>query len=610
MRGQPRPAGLQAGWTIAVVPTGLVAIGPDVEVAVALDGDGTESRELAATLANWDPDGSAGPASTARRDLVELAGRLEDLGALGPAPAPPVDVPLAAAVAAAREGAPPEGVLWTAEEALLLPPGLPARERVRALWAFVSGFRSDARLAAYALLARGQGAVHGDLPREALREAGIVEMGRLDGARIAAIELGRDGGRWPVGQEGVDGIGAGEAHRLGPVVWASAPEPVSGEEPELCFCVAATGVTDLHLVTPIQDRLVQGVGDAEQARLIAHAEGAERHAVSQTSRAELVRATRDELPGAIDPGTLYARCPDPGSPEPDPCEGARLWAPVWRRDGTRQWVPAETVYTSIAAPAEPSAILPWPGAGAAAHATLSGARARALRELVERDAFMWTWIQRVSRERVAQAGVPPEAARRRDILAGHGWTTTWVNLSLDTYPVILCGLTHDLHGLMLGAACDPDPSAALDRATVEALVLALRFHADGREPPAPPTVRTPRDHLLLHRDPARRADHGFLLSGTDEIELADIPDGLALDLEDLIEAIGCPPLTTELTLPSSAPFRVVRALAPGLLPLTFGWGTEPTGMSRALDAVSARDGRRVGKRIDPRSDCTIPHPFP
>ena len=245
----------------------------------------------------------------------------------------------------------------------------------------------------------------------------------------------------------------------------------------------------------------------------------------------------------------------------------------------------------------------------AAHGTLPEARARAFRELVERDAFMWTWLQRVSRERVAAGGVSPEAARRRQILADHGWTTTWVNLSLDTYPVILCGLTHDLHGLMLGAACNPDPGAALDRATVEALVLALRFHADGREPPAPTEVRTPRDHLLLHRDPARWADHGFLLAGRDEIELEDIPDGDGHDLEDLLEAAGCPPLATELTLPSSAPFRVVRALAPGLLPLTFGWGTEPTGMNRARCAVTTRDGRRVGREIDPDAECTIPHPF-
>jgi ribosomal protein S12 methylthiotransferase accessory factor len=606
MHERPR-AGLQAGWMIAAVPGGVVAIGPDVEVAVELDGDRTEGRELAETLATWDLNASSGAGSAVGRELAKLADRLADLGALGPAPARRVDVPLASAVVAASKGTAPEGIVWTAEEALLLPPGLPARERTRALWAFVAGLRSDARLTAYALLAQGGGAVHGDLPGEELREVGVREMDRVDG-EVAVIELA-GGRRWTVGREGVDGIGAGAAHRLGPVVWASPPEPVTEEEPDLYLCLAAVGATNLDAVTPFEDRLVQGVGSPEQARLIAHAEGAERHAAAQASQAELAQASRDELPGAIDPGALYARGPDSGgSSEPDRGARPRLWAPVSARDGTRQWAPAETVYTSIAAPAEPADVLPWSGSGMAAHGTLSAARARAFRELVERDAFMWTWIQRVSRERVA-GGVSPEAARRRQILADHGWTTTWVNLSLDTYPVILCGLTHDLHGLMLGAACDPDPGAALDRATVEALVLALRFHADGREPPAPTEVRTPRDHLLLHRDPARWADHGFLLAGPDEIELEDIPGGDGDDLEDLLEAAGCPPLATELTLPSSAPFRVVRALAPGLLPLTFGWGTEPTGMNRALRGGTTRDGRRVGREIDPDAECTIPHPF-
>jgi ribosomal protein S12 methylthiotransferase accessory factor len=607
MQERPR-AGLRAGWMIAAVPGGVVAIGPEVEVAVELDGDRSDGRELAEALATWDPDVSPGADSAGGRELAKLADRLTELGALGPAPARPVDVPLATAVVAASRGTPPEGIVWTAEEALLLPPGLPARERTRALWAFVGGLRSDARLAAYALLAQGRGAVHGDLPGEEQREVGLLEMDRVDG-ELAVVELAGGGRRWTVGREGVDGIGAGTAHRLGPVVWASPPEPVTEEEPDLYLCLAAVGVTNLDAVTPIDDRLVQGVGSPEQAQLIAHAEGAERHAATQASEAELAHARRNELPGAIAPGALYARGPDPADPpEPVADERPRLWAPVWARDGTRKWAPAEAVYTSIAAP-EPSDVLPWSGSGMAAHGTLSAARARAFRELVERDAFMWTWIQRVSRERVAGGGVSPEAARRRRILADHGWTTTWVNLSLDTYPVILCGLTHDLHGLMLGAACNPDPGAALDRATVEALVLALRFHADGRGPPAPTEVRTPRDHLLLHRDPARWADHGFLLAGPDEIELEDIPDGDGDDLEDLLEAAGCPPLATELTLPSSEPFRVVRALAPGLLPLTFGWATEPTGLNRARRPGTTRDGRRVGREIDPDAECTIPHPF-
>ncbi len=607
---RPPSVGPRAGWMIAAVPAGIVALGPEVEVEIEVGGGPDEGRRLADALAAANHDRSrARTGADSDSELVKLGARLEELGAIGPSPAPGVDVTLASAIAAANRGIAPEGIVWTAEEALLLPPGLPPEERTQALWAFVYGLRPDPRLTAYALLALGRGAVHGDLPDGERRAVGLREFAAADGG-VTAVELMGGGRHWTVGGGGLAGIDSGKAHRLGPVLLASPPEPVTAEEPDLQLCVAAIPIAGLEAPTPLNDRLVQGVGTAEQARLVAHAEGAERHAVGNDSMAELVLATADELPGVIDPRALYAGAPASAAADPETGERPRLWAPVSARDGARRWVPAETVYTSIDPPGGTSDLLPWPGAGAAAHRTLSEARARAFRELVERDAFIWTWIQRLSRERIAPAGAPPEAARRRRILADHGWTTTWVNLSLETYPVILCGLTHDLHGLMLGAACNPDPAAALNRATVEAMVLALRFQAEDERPPAPMQVRTPRDHLLLHRDPDRRADNGFLLSGADEIELAEIPDGDGRDLEDLIEAAGYPPLAADLTLPSSAPFRVVRALAPGMLPLTFGWGTEPVGMKRALCAGNTRDGRRIGRQLDRGSECTIPHPFP
>ena len=138
MHERPR-AGLQAGWMIAAVPVGVVAVGPDVEVEVELDGDRTERCELAETLATWDPNASSGAGSAVGPDLAKLAGRLAELGALGPAPAP-VEVPLAAAVVAASKGTPPEGIVWTAEEALLLPRPPGPRENQGAVGVSSPGF--------------------------------------------------------------------------------------------------------------------------------------------------------------------------------------------------------------------------------------------------------------------------------------------------------------------------------------------------------------------------------------------------------------------------------------------------------------------------------------
>jgi ribosomal protein S12 methylthiotransferase accessory factor len=595
---------LRAGWMVAAVPHGVVVVGPRVEVEVALAG-GVEAAEAVVAAVARDVEPSRD--DEAHATLCTL---LRDHGALTEVAAgpPPPGHSLAAAVSAALRGEPPEGVIWTGEEALFLPAGLSVRARTRALRAFVGGLTPDGRLEAYALLARGRGAVHGDVPELRAEVDTRIEQARAPGGAIAVIDLTPHGQTWQVAADDLDRIGAGEAHRLGPILRTSATEPVDAELPELQWCVAEIAVANLAAPTSGRDRSVQGVGDRARARLVAHAEGAERFAAAEVSSAVLVRARFDDLDGAVDPVSLYARdvvttC-SAAATEP------RLWAPVTARDGTRRWVPAETVYVSVRDPAPATAIIPWTSSGLAAGLDLASARRRGFQELVERDAFMMAWLRRVGRERVAPGGAPDGARRMAAVLATRSWATTWVNLTLDTLPVILCCLTHPQAGLTVGAACDARPAEALHRATVEALVLALRLHVDGGERRAPHEVRTPRDHLLLHRDPGRRADHEFLYTSPDEIELCEIPDRRGEDLEGLLDGLGFAPLVADLSLPAVRPYRVVRTLAPGLVPLTFGWGTEALGLARLCHGTAAGPGLHTDTSSRVHATCTVPHPFP
>jgi thiazole/oxazole-forming peptide maturase SagD family component len=609
---------LAAGWLIAAVPSGLYVLGPRVELEVALEGGAAEAAALAGTLAHWNPDAPPGPQGTPPPGPVAaLIQQLEDLGAYERAHDSQLPAPgssLAAALRAAREGRPPEGTIWTADEALVCPVALPEAERVRALRAFVSGLAPDGRLMAYALLAQGAGAVHGDVP-VASRHKRASAAGSSH--RTTVVELADGGRTWTVGPAGVDALDTRAAHRLGPLLALSPGVPVDDREPELVMCVGEVAVANLNLVASRPDRLVQGVGSGgDQARLIARAEAAERHAGAELAHADLRSAAQSELPRAVDPRTLFARAgagsahgdahPACGSAATDP----RLWALSIDGAGEPWHVPAETVYTSASAAADAARLIPWSGSGVAAHLTLEAARTHALHELIERDAFMWTWLQGVSRERIAAAGVPERARAHQALLAADGWQTTWVNVSLDTLPVILCALTHAQFGLTLGASCGREAPVALERATVEAMVLALRLKNDG-PPPQPEAVRTPRDHLLLHRDPARLADHGFLFAAREEIELGDVPGAGQASAEEHLRAQGFDPVSVDLTLPASAPFRVVRALVPGLLPLTFGYGNEPAGLLRARSRLRTTDNRTVGHDFSTgQTSARVPHPFP
>lgn len=595
---------LRLGWMVAGSGAKVSAVGPRVELDVDLTGDSPSGADIASGLARAVP-GSAPPAD-APEVLRHLVAQLEELGAFGPATVSPTGTTLAEAIDGALRGVPPSGSVWTAEELLWLPEGLSVTERTQAIRAFVGGIGPDARLLAYAQLADGHGRVFGDVPdpEQAQRAAAAVPG---DPRTVAVIELAQGGRRWDVADGGVDRIGAASPHRLGPVRALLAPEAVVAELPDLAIALAEVSVANLGVPTSAADRRTQGVGTAEHASLVARAETVERYASSDPAGATIVEARHHELTDAIAPGRLHSRDP---AEDAEAASRSRLWTPAVARDGTQRWVPAETVFLTVRDPAPGGAALPWTSSGTAAHATVEAARERAFGELVERDAFVWTWLQRVSRERIRPEGASPVSAERARVLATYGWATTWVNLTLDSYPVVLCALSHGQRGLTIGAACDPEPGSALDRATVEALCLALRFSAE-QPPPRPEDVRGPSDHVRLHRDPARAADHGFLFAGDDEIDLREIPSGHGFDLEQRLDDLGYPPLTVDLTTPPCAPFRVVRALAPGLLPMTFGWGTDPTGMLRARTPRTLTDGRRIGNSvIDPPLADRLPHPFP
>jgi hypothetical protein len=67
----------------------------------------------------------------------------------------------------------------------------------------------------------------------------------------------------------------------------------------------------------------------------------------------------------------------------------------------------------------------------------------------------------------------------------------------------------------------------------------------------------------------------------------------------------------DLTSPQCAPYVVVRAMAPGLVPITFGWDSEPLGLPRLAQPRRTGDGRTVGIAVDlTRLGPILPHPFP
>ena len=603
---------LAAGWLAGEVPDGIAVVGGSREVHIAIDGDPAARAAVVAALARGCTAAElAAAADSDPGEARELLARLSEQGAVAPGGPPAATVPdaLATAIRAVAAGIAVTRA-WTADELLVLPAGASPDLARRAVRAFAGGLEPDLRLAAYAHLAatRGTSALAGDTPDPAAVRRAAAVAAELDPAGVHVVPL--DGGAVSsVAADDLGALGFGAPHRLGPLQALTDTAPTAGGR---CTAAARHAPPTLRGPRPAADRRAHGTGaDPEAAQLLARAEAAERFALGDPAAVELVRARPGELGDHVAPGALQRWSARQLADHPDRPRDAdaaeRLWVHASAPGGEPRWVPAEAVIMPFEDPVA-GRTLELTSSGAAAHATAAAAAERAVLELIERDAFLWTWVQRVSRERIAAASLPAAARAIRDALAAGGRAVDLVNLTIETCPVVLV-VVHDDASLQATCAAAPTAAAAAERALSEAaMLLASLRDAALPDVRSPREVRTPEDHLALHRGAAARAAAAFLTAAPDGIELGDVRAAAGTPLE-AVRAAG-EPLLVDLTTPATAPFHVVRALVPGLVPLSFGWDREPLGMARLGSPLRTADGRVLGRALDlPRLAPVAPHPF-
>ena len=594
-------------WLAGAVPGGVVCVLGAREILIEFDAaEATSAAVVAALAAGCDAAGLAGVTGATSDEAGGMLAVLAQEGALVAGDGREEALAsLAAAIRGALAGNAVERA-WTADELLVLPRAAGADLTRRALRAFVSGLRPGGRLAAYAEVAMTGGAIAGDVPRaDALDRARAVAID-LDPGAVHVITLA-DGAVASVAPEALATLGFAAPHRLGPLAALGPTAPVAGGR---ATAAALHIPASLRHARPERDRFAHGTGDdAATAGLIARAEAAERYAMGDATAVPLRRGLPGDLPGpAVLPHDLHRwsarQLAD--HPERRAHGDERLWTPAIAPDGAAHWVPAEAVLVPFDDP--------WCGrtleqtsSGVAAHTGHAAAAANAVLELIERDALMWTWVQRISRERIDPASLPVQATTLHAALLAGGRRVELVNLTLDTSPVVLV-VAGDEHGLMVTAAASPDAATAATRALGEAAMLAASLGPAAAAPVADTAVLTPDDHLARHRDPRAMAAAAFLTAGADVIAVDEVRGVPGPPLE-AVRAAG-EPLLVGLTSPATRPFHVVRVLVPGLVPLSFGWDREPLGMPRLAHPVSLADGRVLGRELDLEHAGPVPpHPL-
>ena len=370
----------------------------------------------------------------------------------------------------------------------------------------------------------------------------------------------------------------------------------------------------------------------EDAMLGALGEAVERYCSSHPSMKGTCRAPLSQLTGeAIPPVdfvlysvTQYARGDFPYRPwQP---QDELLWTQLKELStDASSWVPAAFVYLNPPSDQPQDFLFPPNSSGFAAGPDLDWAIRRAALELIERDAFIVSWLNRLPVPEIDFTGVGGIIGDIRSNYERWGSEVRAFLLATDM-PVsavmtVVVDRTGEGPAAMIGLGCEMNCQQALQKALFEICQLhelLRRKHEEGaaNRLNAHADVRTMAEHAayFFRRDHFHEFD--FLLQHGRKVRIDDVssppPAAVEDDLKTLhaaLAASGCRVFYRDLTTPDidQYPIRVARVLITQLQPIHFGHGLERLGGRRLYELP-----KKLGFREVPSSEATLnpcPHPL-
>ena len=418
------------------------------------------------------------------------------------------------------------------------------------------------------------------------------------------------------------------------VIREIAPQGRGAEEPVPPYLYTATLSHFDFRTADKSERIAAGKGRTEpEAIASAIAEAIERYCAYQWDPARTFLAARDtlEVP-SISPAecVLFAERQYmlPG------------WRTVrWREADAVTWMmgveltgarpvalPAGLVYLVTPPPRAEDFFVPASSNGMAAGSSLSGAVYSGLCELMERDALLITWMNRLPAVEIDLHGSPGTGRDLAIHFAAFGVVVRAFLLPTDLPAAVVMAVSFDddprKPAQVIGMGCHTDPGVALTKAIFE---MCQGRPAEARrfvdKPPRGrlvkyEDVKTLDDHSAFASLPENRDEFAFLWASGDRRRIQDVPNPSSGDLErdlaycvEALGALGSRVAYADLTLPDVSPYGIhaVRVLATGLQPVHFGHDMTRFG-GRRLFEVPQRLG--VADRVRTEADLNpCPHPL-
>jgi ribosomal protein S12 methylthiotransferase accessory factor len=289
-------------------------------------------------------------------------------------------------------------------------------------------------------------------------------------------------------------------------------------------------------------------------------------------------------------------------------------------------VPASLVDLVHPVPRQEDFFAPASSNGLAAGPTLEAAIRGGICELMERDALLIAWMNRlpaieldVNSAGSLVSGIQKHYARfsvevRAFLMPSDLPAAVVIALSCDPNP--------SKPAQVVGMGCHPSPAIALTKALFE--MCQGRPSEGKRFVDKPPQgrlnhyldVKTLDDHSAFASLPERRREFDFLWEQGRKTHISDLPNpsqnDASLDLDycvDKLTALGQRVAYVNLTMPDIAGhgIHVVRALVTGLQPIHFGYGEERLGGRRLFELPQKLGFANRMMTIDDLNMC--PHPL-
>lgn len=249
--------------------------------------------------------------------------------------------------------------------------------------------------------------------------------------------------------------------------------------------------------------------------------------------------------------------------------------------------------------------------GVAAGFNNAGILKRAILEIIERDAFMITWINRLKMPRINKDALDAEIKKRVREMELKRFKIEIINLTLDTIPVILiCAISNKPPSLIMGAGADFSIHIALEKALSEVemgVFWELRKEAGIKKKIPPNKVRSVDDHVLFYKSLKNIDAIKFLWSGknTDLNHFSKFKS--MSSLIKYLHQSGHEIFYADLTPQSfkNTDVKVYRAIISSFIPISFGYGLEPLDMERLKNIPD-----KLKLKSNMWKNIPLPHPFP